>query len=407
LTNEIISLAPSGKNGSVGYALDPVGNRTSDTSSLSGISSGNFSFNADDELASESYDQNGNVLATGGKTFAYNSQNELVSMGSTATLLYDADGNRVSKSVSGVVTKYLVDDLNPTGYPQVVDELTNGSVTRTYAYGLQRIDENQVISSTWTPSFYGYDGGGNVRQLTSTAGTVTDTYEYDSFGNKFTVSGTTPNNYLYRGEQYDPDLGLYYLRARYYNPLTGRFMSRDPLRGLNLDPKTLHKYLYVASNPVNNVDPSGRELFDYAIESNAAIPEARLIDIYGCVADASLTAVSLIINPTISDSTALGGAGAVIGCVALTPGIDELTKTGSAITKGAIGAIKLLGVSADWGACALDVKEFVIGLDGLLSGTGSGVEITNSLTALGGCVNSAVGYLLKHPGATLQGLGLD
>jgi RHS repeat-associated protein len=264
LTNETISLAPSGKNGSVGYGLDPVGNRTSDTSSLSGISSGSFSYNPDDELANESYDQNGNVLATGGKTFTYDSQNELISMGSTDTLLYDADGNRVSKSVSGVVTKYLVDDLNPTGYPQVVDELTNGGVTRTYAYGLQRIDEDQIISGTWAPSFYGYDGGGNVRQLTNPAGAVTDTCEYDAFGNEVNHTGTTPNNYLYRGEQYDPDLGLYYLRARYYNPATGRFMSRDPLDaqprnpdGTPIDPRRLHKYLYAGADPVNLEDPSG------------------------------------------------------------------------------------------------------------------------------------------------------
>jgi RHS repeat-associated protein len=58
-------------------------------------------------------------------------------------------------------------------------------------------------------------------------GAVTDSYEYDAFGNSFTVSGTTPNEMMYRGEQFDSDLGLYYLRARYYNPLTGRFMSRD------------------------------------------------------------------------------------------------------------------------------------------------------------------------------------
>jgi len=61
-----------------------------------------------------------------------------------------------------------------------------------------------------------------VRQLTNASGTVTDSYEYDAFGNAFTVSGTTPNNYLYRGEQYDPDLGLYYLRHRYYNPELGK-----------------------------------------------------------------------------------------------------------------------------------------------------------------------------------------
>jgi RHS repeat-associated protein len=235
-----------------------------------------------------------------------------------------------------------------------------------------------------------------------------DSYEYDAFGNEFTVSGgsNTPNEMMYRGEQYDSDLGLYYLRARYYNPATGRFMSRDPWSGNEFDPRTLHKYLYVGSNPVNYVDPSGKDLFEYAIEQSASIPEAKLIDIYGCVADASLTAVSLIINRDVSLSSALGGGAAVIGCVALTPGIDELAETGSNITKRAIGAIKLIGVSADWGSCALDIKEFVNGLNGLLPGTASGVEITNSLTELGGCAGDALGYLLTHPGKTLQGLGL-
>ena len=61
------------------------------------------------------------------------------------------------------------------------------------------------------------------------------------------------------GEQYDPDLGLYYLRARYYNPATGRFMSRDPLDGNTTDPRTLRKYLYVGGDPVNGIDPRGRE----------------------------------------------------------------------------------------------------------------------------------------------------
>jgi RHS repeat-associated protein len=159
----------------------------------------------------------------------------------------------------------LVDDLNPTGYPQVVEELSGaGVVAHQYTYGLQRISENQVLNGAWTPSFYGYDGGGNVRQLTNSAGTVTDEYEYDAFGNSFTKVGTTPNNYLYRGEQYDPDLGLYYLRARYYNPATGRFLSRDPLDGHTKDPASLHKYLYANGDPVNGMDPRGRDdLVDY------------------------------------------------------------------------------------------------------------------------------------------------
>jgi len=110
------------------------------------------------------------------------------------------------KTANGVTTRYLVDSLNPTGYAQVVDELVGGAVQREYTNGLQRISQNQVISGTWAPSFYEYDGGGSVRQLTNLAGTVTDTYAYDAFGNKITSTGSTPNNYLYRAEQYDPDL---------------------------------------------------------------------------------------------------------------------------------------------------------------------------------------------------------
>jgi RHS repeat-associated protein len=184
--------------------------------------------------------------------------------GGAVTLLYDGDGNRVAKTVNGVTTRYLVDDLNPTGYAQVVEETTGGAVQRSYAYGLQRIDELQLVNNGWTASFYGYDGFGSVRQLTNAAGAVTDAYEYDAFGNLLGKTGSTPNSYLYRGEQYDSDLGLYYLRARYYNAATGRFMSRDPEDRNTLDPKMLHKYLYAGGDPVNKIDPKGRGLVEDA-----------------------------------------------------------------------------------------------------------------------------------------------
>jgi RHS repeat-associated protein len=203
---------------------------------------------------------NGNVTASDGKTFAYDSQNHMVSTsasGTSVSMVYDGDGNRVAKTVNGVTASYLIDDLNPTGYAQVVEELQAGAVTRQYTYGLQRISQNQPISNVWTISFYGYDGGGSVRNLTSTTGAVTDTYEYDAYGNSFATGAQTPNNYLYRGEQFDSDLGLYYLRARYYNPNTGRFLSRDPGDGEISDPATLHKYVYANGDPIDGADPSG------------------------------------------------------------------------------------------------------------------------------------------------------
>jgi len=282
LTSETISDDPSKSNGSVSYGLDPVGNRLSASSTLSGVSSGTFTYNADDQISSETYDANGNTLTAGGKIYTYDAENHMTSMtsGSTAvTMAYDAFGNRVAKTVNGVTTKYLVeDDVNPTGLPQVLEETVNGAVQRVYTYGLQRISQYQMVSGTWTASYYGYDGAGSVRQLTNSAGAVTDSYEYDAFGNSFTKTGSTPNNYLYRGEQYDSDLGLYYLRARYYNPVTGRFVSRDPEDGIATDPATLHKYLYAGGDPVNKKDPTGRDFVEVAlIDVNLAVRQAAAL----------------------------------------------------------------------------------------------------------------------------------
>jgi len=159
-----------------------------------------------------------------------------------------------------------------------MDEVVNGAVTRTYAYGLQRISENQLIGGVWTPSFYGYDGHGNVRFLTNSAGTITDSYDYDAFGMPITTTGTTPNNFLYSGERFDQNIGLFHLRARDYNPLTGRFETMDPAEGNILNPATLHKYVYAGNNPVNASDPTGRApLFEQSLIDDAIFPELRQV----------------------------------------------------------------------------------------------------------------------------------
>ena len=97
-----------------------------------------------------------------------------------------------------------------------------------------------------------------------------DSYDYDAFGNLINRSGTTPNDYLYSGEQFDANIGFYYLRARYMNPAAGRFLSMDSFEGDIADPITLHKYLYADADPVDRVDPSGRvgTYFDLAVTAD-------------------------------------------------------------------------------------------------------------------------------------------
>jgi RHS repeat-associated protein len=174
-----------------------------------------------------------------------------------------------------------VDTLNPTGLPQVLDEKVSGSITCTYAYGQQRISENQLVSGTWKPSFYGYDGHGNVWLLTNTSGAVTDSYDYDAFGMPIRSSGTTSNNYHYSGEWLDSSIGLYYLRARYFNQATGRFWARDPVEGKRCCGMSFNPYLYVLDNPVNRIDPTGRDSVEY---ESALTVETRITFFARCAA---------------------------------------------------------------------------------------------------------------------------
>jgi RHS repeat-associated protein len=175
------------------------------------------------------------------------------------TYAYDGDGNRVSKTVSGVTTTYLVDTNNPTGYAQAVEELRGGSVVRQHTYGHDLISQRQLVGGQWALSYYGYDGHGSVRMLTDSAGTVTDTYAYDAFGALISRRGSTSNEYLFAGERFDPETGMYHLSARYMNPSTGRFWSTDSYEGNLSDPASLHKYTYTHGDPVGYLDPSGHQ----------------------------------------------------------------------------------------------------------------------------------------------------
>ena len=86
---------------------------------------------------------------------------------------------------------------------------------------------------------------------------MSDSYTFDAFGTLLNTDGITDNDYLYSGEQFDAELDNYYLRARYYDQGVGRFTQMDTFQGYEIDPRTLHKYLYTPADPVNFVDPSG------------------------------------------------------------------------------------------------------------------------------------------------------
>jgi RHS repeat-associated protein len=257
LASELIANDPHGVNGNATHSYDPVGNRLNRSSSIAPVLSQSSTYDPNDRLTSDGYDNNGNTTAAGGNNYGYDFENHLTSLNNGAvSYVYDGDGNRVAKTVGGVTTRYLVDTNNPTGYAQVVDELQSGAVVKSFTYGHDLISQ-RIVGDTL--SFYQYDGHGSVRLLTNASGAITDAYDYDAFGNLIYRSGTTPNDYLYAGEQLDANLGFYYLRARYMNPSNGRFWTMDSFEGHFTDPLSLHKYLYADGNPIDRIDPSGQE----------------------------------------------------------------------------------------------------------------------------------------------------
>jgi RHS repeat-associated protein len=183
--------------------------------------------------------------------------------------VYDCDGARVAKTAGGSPTHYLIDDLNPTGYSQVLEEVVDGTVRRVYTYGQMLISQSQLAGATWTPSYYGYDGHASVTFLTDDTGAVTDTYDYDAYGNVVASTGTTANEYRYDGQRFDADLGMYHLRARYYDAGRGRFATVDPFGGDLGQPLSLHRYIYAAADPVNLADRTGLFFAEYGVKTSA------------------------------------------------------------------------------------------------------------------------------------------
>ncbi len=172
----------------------------------------------------------------------------------TVSYGYDPDGIRIKTTENGSVTNYLAD--KKLQYAQVLEERDGtGSLIVSYIHGDDLISQKR----SGAISYYLYDGQMSTRKLTNISEAITDSYVYDAFGILINRTGTTINDYLYTGEQYDPNVGFYYLRARYYNPSVGRFLTMDTVAGSIFEPKTLHKYLYAGNDPVNNIDPSGHQ----------------------------------------------------------------------------------------------------------------------------------------------------
>jgi len=262
LTEESIDDPASGTK-TISYTYDSGGNRLTKTDD--GVVT-NYTYDANDRLLTEdgtsySYDDNGNMVskvsASDNTSYSYDFQNRLIEVNdsvSSVAYAYDSDGIRTQSIVNGNdVTRYIIDKNRP--YAQVLEERdSSDALVVSYVYGDDLISQNRG----GVDFYYHYDGQLSTRALSDSSEAVTDTYSYDAFGDLLAQTGITQNNFLYTGEQYDPNVGFYYLRARYYDAGVGRFTTTDPWQGSVFDPASLHRYLYAGADPVNKWDPSGK-----------------------------------------------------------------------------------------------------------------------------------------------------
>ncbi|WP_342481462.1 RHS repeat-associated core domain-containing protein [Paenibacillus sp. FSL L8-0340] len=289
-----------------------------------------------------SYDHNGNITAVtevlnngAAKTtsYGYDALNRLLSIkrpnGQSTQYTYDVRGNRLtsSESVSTSLdlsdTSYTYDLQNTltgltkngnktifTYYADGLRYLKSTGTTHTqvnYDFSGQVITEEKLNGSTVIQKssfvrgdrvlvkkdktaakdyYYLYNGHGDVVQIVNTSGTSVNTYSYDEWGNITSLTEGIPNSFKYAGEIYDEETGLYYLRARYYDPSIGRFLNEDTVEGQIDNPLSQNLYTYVSNNPLIYTDPTGhrQEIGGSAFESKTIGSNGVLYNNNGSVA---------------------------------------------------------------------------------------------------------------------------
>jgi RHS repeat-associated protein len=252
---------------SFAYSYDDRGNRTQQT--VNGQSIG-YTYDDANRLTSVngqsySWDDNSNLLNDGTRTFNYDTANRLTSVVSGAVTTqfgYNGDGDRISQTVNGLTTEYILD---PIGLAQVLVE-TNGGQSNYYLPGLAQYNNSGA-------EYFVHDRLGSIRQIVDPTSQLLLAQSFEPFGNVLERSGVGSSIFGYTGEQTDPT-GLIFLRARYYDPAVGRFISPDSIVPDPLRSMGWNRYAYVENNPIRYTDPSGHQggpLWDMGPGSEGAL----------------------------------------------------------------------------------------------------------------------------------------
>ncbi len=210
--------------------------------------------------ATLTHDQNGNLTSdpSRGLIYSWNALGRLTTVRDAAGTLvaeydYDALGRRIRRATGGGETRFYYDGA------RVVEERDeSGATAATYVWGQSYVDELVQLEIAGQPFYAHQDARYSVVAMTDSTGAVAERAHYTSFGETTYPGGglvsEVGNPYGFQGRRLDEETGLYYYRARYYDPVQGRFLSRDPA----WDPVNVgNLYAFVGNDPLGGLDPSG------------------------------------------------------------------------------------------------------------------------------------------------------
>jgi len=255
------------------YVYDAAGNRvqTIVNGETTDYSTNNLNQYSSAGDAVYGYDDDGNLISKteDGETwgYSYDTENRLVGVvepdGKTTQYEYDALGNRIATVYDGERTEYLVD---PFGFGDVVGEYANGGVSR-YTHGIGLVSRSNAVDGT---AFYDSNSIGSTTGLTGSNGSYQNSYSYRPFGGEiFEREGiTNPFEFIGQWGVMEDVNDLNYMRARFYRPSSGRFMSTDPIGILGQD---ANLYRYAINNPVQATDPQGTVIWFVVIGAAAKV----------------------------------------------------------------------------------------------------------------------------------------
>jgi RHS repeat-associated protein len=227
-----------------------------------GATPGSYTYDAASQVAGFTYDAMGRLTSDTTRTFAWDLASRLTSVTegvSTVTHAYDALGHRVSRTEGGVTHGYVWN--HALGLPSINVERTGGPGGTDLRYHITTPSGELLYSleaSDNSRRDYHYDETGNVLFVTNSGGAVIASYAYGPYGQLLSSTGAIDNAFTWQGQfgvMREGASDLYYVRARWYDSVTGRFLSRDPIRSLG--PRSTNPYQYALGDPEGYSDPTG------------------------------------------------------------------------------------------------------------------------------------------------------